>query len=386
MNNFHKHLHNQYGFTIVDNKIFIEKKLDLRAIGLLIQLLSLPDDWKYSIKGLAKICKDGEASIAAGLEQLKKHGYLTVERYRNENGKLGGSIYHIYENPEDNLDYKKSLEETILNECTENNLHQEELAEKSKKEPQLENQADLSHTHNITNKYTKDDMRDTVPKPLDIIDFTPELENPVLVNLSEKQNSQPKLKKPEQVKPGLEKPNLEKPGLENHGQYSKYNKINNNIYNKGNNNINNNNKKIYSEINESGKLNRVVENMVDIGLLRSDAERYIADYGLQRAQEVISAANSPKIKNKAGWIISAFEKRYICAASAPDFENEKSIIKNDYTESYASACEYTKKMSAQTGDPNWRCPSDYPSHGLIITPFGMATMERAKEKFMEKGR
>ena len=113
MSNLKKHLHHEKGFTTIDNGIFFRRELDLRAIGLLIQLLSLPDDWKYSIKGLVKICKDGESSIKTGLDQLKQYGYLTVERARREKGQLGEAIYHIYDNPEDNEDFQKKMEKKI---------------------------------------------------------------------------------------------------------------------------------------------------------------------------------------------------------------------------------------------------------------------------------
>ena len=62
-------------------------------------MLSLPEDWDYTMKGLAHICKDGIDSISGGIRELEIHGYLIRERIRNENGQLGSIEYTILEKP-----------------------------------------------------------------------------------------------------------------------------------------------------------------------------------------------------------------------------------------------------------------------------------------------
>lgn len=62
-------------------------------------MLSLPEDWDYTMKGLARICKDGIDSISGGIRELEAHGYLIRERIRNENGQLGSIEYTILEQP-----------------------------------------------------------------------------------------------------------------------------------------------------------------------------------------------------------------------------------------------------------------------------------------------
>ena len=62
-------------------------------------MLSLPEDWDYTTKGLACICKDGVDSIASALKELEQHGYLTRQRVRFENGRLGDIEYTIHEKP-----------------------------------------------------------------------------------------------------------------------------------------------------------------------------------------------------------------------------------------------------------------------------------------------
>lgn len=98
-------------FTICSNSIFKDKNLSYKELGLLVQLLSLPDNWEFNVKGLAKIHKDGEDSVKTGLNQLENYGYLTREQKRDDKGKLSSSDYFIYQNPNDNIEYlnKKAL-------------------------------------------------------------------------------------------------------------------------------------------------------------------------------------------------------------------------------------------------------------------------------------
>jgi hypothetical protein len=86
-------------YTVISNYHLRDKNLSLKTIGLLSVILSLPDNWDYSQAGLAAICKDGEDSIRSGLKELEKHGYLVRERERDENGRMRGIVYHIYEVP-----------------------------------------------------------------------------------------------------------------------------------------------------------------------------------------------------------------------------------------------------------------------------------------------
>ena len=62
-------------------------------------MLSLPEDWDYTMKGLARICKDGIDSISGGIWELEAHGYLIRARVRGANGQLGSIEYTILEQP-----------------------------------------------------------------------------------------------------------------------------------------------------------------------------------------------------------------------------------------------------------------------------------------------
>ena len=73
--------------------------LSLKATGLLSLMLSLPEDWDYTTKGLAKICKDGVDSICSTVNELEEHGYVIRERIRNAKGQLTDIQYTILEQP-----------------------------------------------------------------------------------------------------------------------------------------------------------------------------------------------------------------------------------------------------------------------------------------------
>ena len=88
-------------FTIMSNHHLRNKTLSLKAKGLLSLMLSLPEDWDYTTKGLAQICKEGVDSISTALKELEKHGYLTRHRIRYKNGQLGDVEYTIHERPLD---------------------------------------------------------------------------------------------------------------------------------------------------------------------------------------------------------------------------------------------------------------------------------------------
>ena len=86
-------------FTIMSNHHLRNPKLSLKAKGLLSLMLSLPEDWDYTTKGLAQICKEGVDSIGTALKELERYGYLTRRRLRCENGQLGDIDYTIHETP-----------------------------------------------------------------------------------------------------------------------------------------------------------------------------------------------------------------------------------------------------------------------------------------------
>lgn len=79
-----------------------DKRLSLKAIGLLSVVLGLPEDWHYTVNGLVGIVKDGKDSVESAIKELKKNGYLRVEKiYPNENSNRIQYQYTFFENPQE---------------------------------------------------------------------------------------------------------------------------------------------------------------------------------------------------------------------------------------------------------------------------------------------
>lgn len=105
-------------FTVMSNYHFRDKSLSLKAKGLLSQMLSLPENWDYTISGLASINKENKTAIQSALHELEKGGYLVRTRTQDESGRFD-YIYDIYEKPRtENLCTENQHTESP---CTENN-------------------------------------------------------------------------------------------------------------------------------------------------------------------------------------------------------------------------------------------------------------------------
>lgn len=89
-------------FTVIDNAIFKDRTLSLKAKGLLCQMLSLPDGWEFSVEGLTKLSTDGRSAVASALNELQKAGYFRRENVRSGN-RIAGVEYVISEVP--NVDF-----------------------------------------------------------------------------------------------------------------------------------------------------------------------------------------------------------------------------------------------------------------------------------------
>ena len=100
-------------YTVMANHHLRNMELSLKAKGLLSLMLSLPEEWDYTTKGLAHICKDGVDSICAGVRELEDHGYVVRERIRNPNGQLGAIEYTILEQPRELKQEKPERENPV---------------------------------------------------------------------------------------------------------------------------------------------------------------------------------------------------------------------------------------------------------------------------------
>lgn len=86
-------------YTVMSNHHFRNRNLSLKAKGVMSLMLSLPDDWDYTVAGLATLSKDGLDSVRSALKELEREGYLKMERERDAKGKLGRASYVLSEIP-----------------------------------------------------------------------------------------------------------------------------------------------------------------------------------------------------------------------------------------------------------------------------------------------
>ena len=86
-------------YTVMSNHHLKDSALSLKAKGLLSMMLSLPDEWNYTTRGLAKICKEGVDAIGGALKELEKAGYIVRRQLRGPGGRISDTEYTIYEKP-----------------------------------------------------------------------------------------------------------------------------------------------------------------------------------------------------------------------------------------------------------------------------------------------
>ena len=135
-------------YTVMSNHHLRNTKLSLKAKGLLSLMLSLPENWDYTTKGLSRICKDGIDSINSAVKELETNGYVIRRRLRNEKGQLTTTEYTIFEQPQslDTTDTPPKGENPILdNPIQEKPILENPILDKPKQgEPILGNPHQLS--------------------------------------------------------------------------------------------------------------------------------------------------------------------------------------------------------------------------------------------------
>jgi hypothetical protein len=144
------------GYTVMSNHHLRNKDLTLKAKGLLSQMLSLPEDWDYTLAGLSRINREKIDAIREAVRELEKAGYIVRSRERDERGRLRGAEYVIFEQPQTQpaLDLPTLENPTLDNPTLENptlenpmqlnkDISRTDLSKKEK------SNTDISNTHSI---------------------------------------------------------------------------------------------------------------------------------------------------------------------------------------------------------------------------------------------
>lgn len=106
------------GYTVMSNHHLRNKDLTLKAKGLLSQMLSLPEDWDYTLVGLTLINREQISAIREAIHELERAGYIVRTRERDDKGRLRGADYVIYEQPQQPTSDLPTLENPTLDNPT----------------------------------------------------------------------------------------------------------------------------------------------------------------------------------------------------------------------------------------------------------------------------
>lgn len=163
-------------YTVMANHHLRNTELSLKAKGLLSLMLSLPEDWDYTTKGLARICKDGVDSISATIKELEDTGYIIRQRIRNSKGQLTTIEYTIQEHPPHPQPAPQNPE--LENPELENPvLANPTLGKPESVYPEQENPAQ-SNTKKSNNQLSKTDLSNTeVSIPIQLNPYIPQTTN-----------------------------------------------------------------------------------------------------------------------------------------------------------------------------------------------------------------
>ena len=100
-------------YTVMSNHHLKDRTLTLKSKGLLSMMLSLPDEWNYTTRGLAAICREGVDSIGAALKELEAHGYIRRTQLRDEKGKIT-DVQYVMDCMKDNTTYVRNIKKYLL--------------------------------------------------------------------------------------------------------------------------------------------------------------------------------------------------------------------------------------------------------------------------------
>ena len=165
------------GYTVMSNHHLRNHALSLKAKGLLSQMLSLPDDWDYTLQGLAQINKESIDAIREAVRELERAGYIERSRERDERGCLRGTVYTIYEQPhaeptpEEPTQEKPALDNPTLEKpALDNPTLEKPMLDK----PTLENPTQLNTESTKKRKRQSKDLSitDSIPFPSGFPDVT----------------------------------------------------------------------------------------------------------------------------------------------------------------------------------------------------------------------
>ena len=151
------------GYTVMSNHHLRNKELTLKAKGLLSQMLSLPEDWDYTLAGLSQINREKIDAIREAIKELERAGYIVRSRERDEKGRLRGADYVIYEQP--HTEPTPDLP-TLENPTLDNPTQEKPMLEKPTLENPMQLNKDIQKTDLPTKEKINTDLQSTHSIPI----------------------------------------------------------------------------------------------------------------------------------------------------------------------------------------------------------------------------
>ena len=151
------------GYTVMSNHHLRNKELTLKAKGLLSQMLSLPEDWDYTLAGLSHINREQIDAIREAVRELERAGYIVRSRERDAKGRLRGADYVIYEQPQ--LPPKPDLP-TLENPTLENPTQENPTLEKPTQENPMQLNKEIQRTNLSKKEKSNTDTQSTHSIPI----------------------------------------------------------------------------------------------------------------------------------------------------------------------------------------------------------------------------
>ncbi len=149
-------VYKQSHYKTIDNRFLERTDLSGKAKAVLAYLVSRPDDWEVKVDYIINKCfKEGSEWVYGALKELEAFGYISRRRVRKEDGKLGGSEYHVYETPQN-----EHASETIVNIETHPVTEKPEVVnlEPVAEKPNLEKPEQVFQEQAIYSNKTKQDI------------------------------------------------------------------------------------------------------------------------------------------------------------------------------------------------------------------------------------
>ena len=180
-------------FSVIDNRFLKNENLSLKAKGLQAHILTYPDDWKIYVSELTKHSKDGRTAVYSAIKELIKHKYIYREQLKKADGKFNGYLYLVFETPYTNTPTTPNNTAFTKSENDKNNIKLDSKPTKSKVLPVFKNPVNRKVASTNTNNNNNTNTNTTTT------DFTKSL-NYMEINGSDKdiKRAVPKMEPPQQ--------------------------------------------------------------------------------------------------------------------------------------------------------------------------------------------